>query len=252
MGAGCLSERDAPRNDSLSRVGIVAALTAEARAVCPRIKRHSEPIRLEDGTLLAVSGIGDIAASRAAFRLIEAGAQALVSFGLAGGLDPALRAGAIFLPTEVMDAQDQVLPTSNGWRERVGQALIASAPIVLGTLLSSPKAIIGVRDKAHTFQTTGARAVDMESMALARAAASRGLPFLAVRVIVDTAQDALPPELIAATDSGHVRVWHLISWLALAPTNIVGLIRLARRYQVASRSLHAAAAIPSLRDAVIG
>ena len=220
--------------------------------MCPRIKRHSESILLEDGTLLAVSGIGDVAATRAAFRLIEAGAQALVSFGLAGGLDPTLRAGTIFLPTEVMDGQDRVLPTSNGWRDRVGQALIASAPIIAGRLLSSSQAIIGVRDKADAFHATGACAVDMESMALARAAASRGLPFLAVRVIVDTAQDALPPALMAATDSGHLRIWRLISWLALAPTNIVDLIRLARRYRIASRSLHAAAAIPSLRDAVIG
>jgi adenosylhomocysteine nucleosidase len=220
--------------------------------VCPRIKRQRVPLTLNDGTLLTVSGIGDVAATRAAFRLIEAGAQALVSFGLAGGLDPTLPAGTIFLPTEVMDPQYQVLPTSNGWRERVGKALTASAPIVVGRLLSSPKAITGVRDKADAFHATGACAVDMESMALARAAASRGLPFLAVRVIVDTALDALPAALIAVTDSGDLRVWRLIGWLALAPTNIIGLIRFARRYQIASQALRAAAAIPSLRDAVSG
>ena len=240
------------RNDSLSRVGIVAALTAEARAVCPRIQRQDEPVLLQDGTLLSVSGIGELAAARAALSLIGAGAKALVSFGLAGGLDPTLTAGTIFLPSEVMDAQHQVLPTWNGWRERVGQALASSAPMVAGKLLSSPKALTAVRDKALIFQATGAAAVDMESMAVARAAASCALPFLAVRVIVDTAYDALPPALIEATDAGQLRVGRLIGWLACAPTNIVSLMRLARRYQIASRALRVAGAIPSLRDAVTG
>jgi adenosylhomocysteine nucleosidase len=236
----------------LSRVGIVAALTAEARAICPKIKPQGGPAILNDGTLLAVSGIGELAATRAAFRLIEAGAQALVSFGLAGGLDPALGAGTIFLPAEVIGAQDQRLLTSNGWRERVSKALAPSASITVGRLLSSPNAITEVRDKAQAFHATGALAVDMESLAVARVAASRGLPFLAVKVIVDTASDALPPALIAATGSGQLRVWPLIKWLALAPANIAGVMRLARRYQIARQALRAVAAVPSLRAAVIG
>jgi adenosylhomocysteine nucleosidase len=122
----------------------------------------------------------------------------------------------------------------------------------VGTLLSSPQAITDVRDKAQAFHTTGAAAVDMESMAVARVAASRALPFLAVKVIVDTARDALPPALVAATDSGHLRVWRLINWLVRAPTNIVSVVRLARRYQIARRALRAVAAIPSLRNAVVG
>jgi adenosylhomocysteine nucleosidase len=235
----------------LSRVGIVAALAVEARAVCPRIKRQGEPAILPDGTLVTISGIGEFAATRAALKLIEAGAQALVSFGLAGGLDPTLSAGTIFLPTAVKGAHQQVLPTSNHWRERVVQALACSAPIVVGTLLSSPQAITDVRDKAQVFRTTGAAAVDMESVAVASVAASRAVPFLAVKVIVDTAGDTLPPALVAATDSGHLRVWRLIHWLVRAPTNIVIVVRLARRYQIAIRALRAVAAISSLRNAVI-
>jgi nucleoside phosphorylase len=40
---------------------------------------------------------------------------------------------------------------------------------------------------------TGALAVDMESHVAARVAARRGLPFAVVRVISDSADEALPP-----------------------------------------------------------
>ena len=97
--------------------------------------------------------------------------------------------------------------------------------------------------KAAAFRDTGAAAVDMESLAVAEVAAAHGLPFLAVRVIVDTAGDALPAAVLAATRSGRVHIGRLIGALALAPAQIPGLLRLAQRYRAASRSLAALARV---------
>jgi adenosylhomocysteine nucleosidase len=249
VGTGDVSERNASRNDSLSRVGIVAALQAEARALCPTIEPRGQPTILKDGTLLAVSGIGPAAAIRATLALIDAGADALVSFGLAGGLDPALSAGAIVLPSEVICVPDGALSAARDWRERVGRALASSQPVVGGKLLTSPKAITGVLEKADVFRATGAVAVDMESFAVAQTAAVRGMPFLAVRVIVDTARDALPRAVMVANESGQVRLWRLIGALLATPADIVGVIRLGGRYRVASRSLRTAAVVLALREA---
>jgi adenosylhomocysteine nucleosidase len=235
----------------LNRVGIVAALATEARALSSTVGHRGVPLALEDGTLLAVSGIGSIAAADAALALVNSGARALASFGLAGGLDPALSTGTIFLPHEVVLTQGTTFQSARAWRDRLAAALSELRPVTQGKLLTSREAIADVAAKATTFRTTGAAAVDMESVAVAQIAATRGLPFLAVKVIVDTAQDALPKSVMAASDSGQLQLWRLIGALALAPTDVVGVIRLARRFRVAHRSLRAVAQTHSLREATL-
>jgi nucleoside phosphorylase len=81
-------------------------------------------------------------------------------------------------------------------------------PIILqGRLLTSPKAIGSLSEKAALFQQTGAAAVDMESLAIAEIAHTHQLPFIAIRVIVDSAGDTLPRAVTAAADSeGHLQV----------------------------------------------
>jgi adenosylhomocysteine nucleosidase len=233
----------------LSRVGIVAALATEARALTAKIADRGVPFALDDGTLLTVSGIGTSAAAGAANALLRSGATALASFGLAGGLDPTLKAGAIFLPTEVICAGQPSFSTSKPWCERVAAGLAKYQPIVEGKLLTSAQAITAIATKAMAFQDTGALAVDMESAAVGQIATARGLPFLVARVIVDTATDTMPRSVMAASSSGELQLWHLIRALCSAPAEIVGVIRLARRFRAAQHSLRAVAEIDSLREA---
>jgi hopanoid-associated phosphorylase len=191
--------------------------------------------------------MGGAAAALGARALIDAGAGALASWGMAGGLDPMLAAGTIFLPSEVMALQGPTLPTARLWRERLCDALASQGPVAHGKLLTTAKAIGSVADKAALFRETGAAAVDMESVAIAEVAQTRGLPFIAVRVVVDSARDALPQAVTVAADSaGHLHMWRLIGALTRAPGDLAPLIRLARRYRAASRSLAAVARAGSL------
>jgi len=111
-----------------------------------------------------------------------------------------------------------------------------------GNLLTTALAIETPAGKAAAFRDTGAAAVDMESAAVAEIAARHNLPFISVRVIVDTAADILPRAVVAASRAGKVRFARLIGGLILAPREIVSLIRLAQRYRTAMRTLHAIAA----------
>jgi adenosylhomocysteine nucleosidase len=231
----------------LNVVGIVCALAAEARHLGRATPRHKAVASLADGTLLAVSGMGDAAAGVSARALIEAGAGALASFGLAGGMDPALRAGSIFLPGEVVALSGAGIDTHRQWRERLSAALSAQHPVSHGKLLSSPRAIDTAARKAALFRETGAAAVDMESLAVAQAAQARQLPFIAVRVIVDNAADDLPHAVTAAADAaGQLQLWPLLVALARSPSDLAPLVRLAWRYRAASRSLAAIAPAVSL------
>ncbi len=223
---------------------MVAALASEARALGPSMPRGgttplSELAALGEGSLLAVSGIGRAAADAAARTLIDAGASALITFGLAGGLDPALKSGSVVIPNEVIGADGIRYPANRAWRERVAAAISSLRAVSEGAVLTNPHAINTPADKAAAFRATGAAAVDMESAAVAAVAADHKLPFIAVRVIVDTAADKLPRAVVAASRAGRLQFGRLIAGLAMAPGDIAALMQLAQRYRIAMRSLRA-------------
>jgi len=229
----------------LGPIGIVAALEAEAHAL-GTARRHENPVlRLHDGALLAISGIGAEAAAHAARRLVDAGAQGLVSWGMAGALDPALRAGDLVLPGKVITPNVASISMSADWRdwlaerlaETIARSRAAQFAVCDGVLLTSPVAIDTVAAKAAALRTTLAVAVDMESAAVATVAVDRGLPCIAVRAIVDTAADCLPRAVLAASRSGQVRIASLARELLRAPHDIAPLLRLVGRYRAAKRTL---------------
>jgi adenosylhomocysteine nucleosidase len=228
----------------LNAVGVVAALASEARALGHSMPRGGDPPLSElavlgEGSLLALSGIGRAAAAAAAQALVDAGVSALMTFGMAGGLDPALRAGSVVIPRELISSDGARYAACRTWREQVAAAVSALYAVSDGNLLTSTHAIETPADKAAAFRRTGAAAVDMESAAVAEIAAKHNLPFIAVRVIVDTAADMLPRAVVAASKAGRVHFARLLGGLILAPREIVSLIRLAQRYRIAMRSLRA-------------
>jgi adenosylhomocysteine nucleosidase len=159
---------------------------------------------------------------------------------MAGGLDPALAAGTLVLPTEVISPTGRVFATAPQWRERLSTALGAHRTVSFGRLLTSHEPLGSVESKAIAFRQTAAVAVDMESSAVAEIAAAARMPFLAVRAIVDTASDTVPQAALAA-DTGALRIGHLLAALARAPGDLPALNRLAGRYRRARRALTAVA-----------
>jgi adenosylhomocysteine nucleosidase len=238
----------------LKPIGIVSALAAEARTLGPAARQGAELRRLTDGALLAVSGIGQGAAAAAARRLVLAGATGLASFGMAGGLDPALICGAVLLPEEVVAHSGAVVSiTATEWRQRLRATLPASCIACGGKLLTSERPVASPDAKAAAWRESRAAAVDMESAAIAQVAKQAGLPFIALRIIVDTASDQLPAAVIAASSGGQLRLGRLLAALLRAPGDIGGLIRLSARYRVAMRVLAAVVAPGSpARDALVG
>ena len=234
-------------------IGIVSALTAEARTLGPAAPHSAGLRRLPEGALLAVSGIGAAAAAAAARRLVLAGAGGLVSFGMAGGLDPTLCCGTVLLPETVaaMDGSGAAA-TAHAWRERLRVAMPPGCVIRGGTLLTSERPV-GRAAKADAYRSSRACAVDMESAALAQVAGQAGLPFIVLRVVVDTAGDELPGAVIAASPGGELRTARLILGLLRAPGELGPLLRLAMRYRIAGKALSAVARAGSpARRALVG
>jgi adenosylhomocysteine nucleosidase len=236
----------------LSAAGVVAALDIEARSLGARTRRRDGLFEIGDGTLVAVSGMGRAAAVGSAGALVEAGATALVSWGLAGGLDPRLRSGTICLPSVVISRDGATFTTDEHWREILTAAISQHLTVVSGALLTSAVAIEDAAAKAAAFAQTGAVAVDMESAGVAQIAASHRLPFVAVRAIVDSAGDTLPRAVLAAGSEGPVRLMRLLLGIVRSPREIAPVMRLAQRYRAASRALGAVARSGALAPLAFG
>jgi adenosylhomocysteine nucleosidase len=195
------------------------------------------------------SGMGPVRAARAAERLVRDGAGALLCFGVAGALDPALRCGDVVLATEVICAQPlslqlpgmrpTALPaqarlrTSGPWRSELAAALLRHVPVNERAVLSSAELICDIQEKTRLYRQTGAVAVDMESAAVGVVASLHGVPFMVLRVIADTADDALPQVLASLIGPDPLGAPTWVSWLPAlaAPAAWPGLLRMGRRYQ---------------------
>lgn len=199
----------------MGHVGIVCGLASEAAAI---------------GVRAAVSGASAEAAGREAARLAAEGAVALLSVGLAGALAPGLRPGDLLVPARVVERGGRAHAADAGLAAALGLAFEAQA------LLGSDELVADVAEKAALHAATGAVAVDMESHAVARAAAAVGLPFLAIRAIADPADAAIPPVARASVGAdGRVRVAATLRALLRRPQDLPALLALGR----ASAAAHA-------------
>lgn len=210
------------RATGASRVLVVCGMDFEARIAGGP---HSEVVYGQRGAAL------DAAIERS----IHACAG-IISFGVAGGLDPALGPGAVVIATSVRDETDGVsTPTDQAWVTALQETLPQA---VSGVIAGSDTAVVRLADKAALRDAGGALAVDMESHIAARVAHRYGLPFAACRVVIDPATRAVPPLAVAGMGSdGRTDVGAVMAGLLKAPWQLPALMRLGRDAAVAKASL---------------
>lgn len=171
---------------------------------------------------VAISGARPDMAEAQAARLADSGATALLSIGLAGALAPDLSPGDLLVPERIL-AAGQSFPTDAMLGSRLGLPVQPIALVGADTVVASPTA------KARLYKETGAAAVDMESHRVARVAANRAIPFLAIRIIADPADRAIPSAADGAIRiDGSVDVLKTIMRLATRPWQLPALIALGR------------------------
>jgi adenosylhomocysteine nucleosidase len=193
----------------------------------------------------AAAAGGDAERTRQAVaQLIAEGASALVSFGICGGLDPALGSGALILP--------QAVAREDGRHHRVDAALrgalasaLARAGIAAagGDILGAARAADTPSRKAALHRQSRAIAVDLESHLVAEAAAAAGLPFAVLRAVADPAERALPPAALIGLDAaGRPALGRVLLSLAGRPGQLPALLQVARDTRRALAALRRAGA----------
>lgn len=190
------------------KIGFVTGLAAEAA--------------LLRGTGFAVAAGGGTPAGAvlAAERLVAQGATALVSFGLAGGLRADLRPGAVLVPNAVIE---------DAGRFGCDAALMAWLGGTTGeAILAGERIAATAAEKAVLLARFGAPAVDLESGAVARVAAARGVKFAVLRAVADPAErDLGPAALVPLKADGGIDLAAVLRSVLRRPGQIPGLIGLA-------------------------
>ncbi len=186
------------------------------------------------------SGAGVRAQTAARLLLQRHHPAALVSAGFGGGLDPALETGDVVVcqrvhldgaPGEMDVACDEGLVRAA--REAAAKAGLRA---VLGGAVTVDRVAATPEEKALLLQP-GRHVAEMEGHGVGMAAQAAGVRFLAVKVVLDEAEDSLAgvPRFIAA--DGSTRLSRAARYVLRCPWALPSLVRLGRKQSEASEAL---------------
>ena len=164
--------------------------------------------------------------------------RGVLSFGVAGGLDPTLKSGDVVVATEVLAGDDRWLAGFSFSEDLIASVGLGRRRIVRGMLAGAEEVVSASHVKAALHSETGAAAVDMESHIAADYAAKARLPFAALRVISDPASRELPA--LAASvikPNGDIDLRKVVHGIVRDPLALLDLVSTGLDFNRALRSL---------------
>ncbi|SRR5579859_390919 len=207
---------------------------------------QSEAALLASGPMVVITGGRPAKAEELVQYLLKAGAEGVVSFGVAGGIDPGLAPGDLVIGTEV-DLGGASLKADLEWAKRLHNALPKSR---MGIVCGGQDPVLTPAAKSHLHAESGGLTIDLESGAVAEACAAAGKPFAVIRAVADPAERAIPEfALKGLAEDGRTRALPVVLGLLGRPFQLPALLGLARDNRAALASLGAAA---RLLDASLG
>ncbi len=201
---------------------LIVAPTAREAAACGRGAR--------------VCGAGPSAHERVGALVQRQRPDMLIVAGVCGGLDPSLAPGSLVLGRRVVAPnQPERLPNPATVAAARRALRAGGVPYVLSTLLSVSRPAGTRRQKTALWNGYGAAGVDLETYAVVAAAEAHGIPWLALRAVLDPAAEGLPPALRAWQGEADER--RILRHLVLRPLTWPAYARLALQLRSALAAL---------------
>jgi adenosylhomocysteine nucleosidase len=202
------------------------------------------PTRREGAAFISpklTCGTGPAAGAVIAERLAREPFDAVAVAGVCGGLDPSLAPGDLILATRVGAPGKPDLTPDTGLLAAVQRSLhTAGRRFVSAGLLTVDQPVASTTEKRDLWNAYGAAGVDMETYAVVETVQARGLPWFALRAVVDPAGSTLPAPLRAWRGEEDERA--LLFALLHRPQDWLTAVALARRMSRATDAL--ARAVP--------
>jgi nucleoside phosphorylase len=123
-------------------------------------------------------------------------------------------------------SEGETPPPDGTWGSRLRDAARAAGHLCMdGAIVSVRRALATAEEKRACRERTGADAVDMETASVAQVAAELGVPYVSIRVVLDTAGEAIPQAPLDA--DGRLELRRLL--LLAHPRTLLSLAALALR-----------------------
>lgn len=189
---------------------------------------------------LVRTGVGAARASQAARAALSSlSIRAMLSVGYAGALREGMDVGHLVVGERVMFFESGAGDFYESDARLVG---LAGPPgdaggLRRGTLLTVPRVVERSSEKRDLAARSGALALDMESAAVARAAAGAKVPFLCIRVVSDRLDEDLAGLSRFLAPDGSLRVFRGLLYAFSRPSVLGRLWRLGVNTEAASRRL---------------
>lgn len=200
------------------------------------LEREARPFRrLRPDVHVCVTGVGTARARSAVESLLKSGINSLdrlILAGFGGALTRDARIGDVIVASEVVDE------AGGRW---------TCSPDGNGRILTVNRMIATVEEKLALGRRHQAVVCDMESSAVAEICQARGIEFVAVRAVSDTAMQTLSPSIDRLISNGQISKRAALRGMLSEPWLAQEFYRLARDTRRAARSLATAVAalIPS-------
>lgn len=239
-----MSEPQPPLAIADAEWGLVCALKIEINPLLSRLE-NARSIKggaftfrggKMHGKKLAIveAGAGAKRAERATHALIDAHAPRwLLSAGFSGGLIEDLRVGDLVVANALQAASGDETLTLD-----LHMAPDPRLRLYIGKLAMSNHIVRTIEEKRTIHARTGALAVDMESLAVARVCRERKVRFMAVRVISDDMSVDLPAEILSIVGAkGTIRAGAVVEALWNRPSSLFDMLHLRERANSAAERL---------------
>ena len=222
-----------PEGPVLLVVALPIELRGVARVLGGKVRGDTVLGRLGDKPAIARSiGLG----GGAGHVIAQEKPRLVISCGLSGGLQPTLAPGSVVLASAVRDEIGEAVVAQKPVLRIARQALEDYGPVNEGEIVSATE-VIATRAEKLAIGGAGRLAVDLESWSAARAAERAGIPWLALRVVVDPL-DAELPEFARNPHDGYWRP--ALKHALTGPRATLDLIRLGLRADTAIRAMQQA------------
>lgn len=219
--------------------GIVIALSEEVGTLTSKRLQKGRIDSLNEHTWMIYSGAGEENARIASESLVNHGVDRLISWGCAAALHDRVRTGHLVLAESCVDSEQTDVEFDNReWNGHVKSHFDSHITVHVGRLAASKRIVDSANDKLELGRQTGAIALDMESMAIAKVASSNGIPFMTIRVVADSLDMNLPKAVrYALNEEGDVELAKLLRYLTTHPYELPDLIKLGAAFSSAKKTL---------------
>ena len=220
---------------------VVASMEQELTGLRRELREIENATGISSQVEFQVLGVGPERAGAAMAALLEdrpsrrSKVDGVLLVGVAGGVDPELETGDLLLADRhalqngaSQGAGQAIKPAADMLQSAQKAALELSVPIFNGGSLTVDHLVAEPHERESLRTKHQVSSVNMEDYRAAEAAQNAGVPFLSVRVVLDTASQRLPGYLPGLARSRY----KVVTKILLMPWRIPTMLHLKRQLQL--------------------